>query len=90
MALAGLRLAELLNSTIGKMTPGDFATTAQPGLSTAKQTASSGPKVWVNTSSGVYHCPDTRWYGATRTGVYLAEAEAREKGYRPAYGKVCE
>lgn len=22
-------------------------------------------KVWVNTDSHVYHCPDTRWYGTT-------------------------
>lgn len=45
--------------------------------------------VWVNTSSGVYHCPGTRYYGATLRGRYLAEAEARQGGFRPAYGKVC-
>jgi hypothetical protein len=46
-------------------------------------------KVWVNTDSGVYHCPGTRWYGATRHGVYMTQAEAQKKGYRPAYGTVC-
>jgi hypothetical protein len=46
-------------------------------------------KVWVNTNSGVYHCPGTRWYGATKQGVYMTQAEAQKKGYRPAYGKVC-
>ena len=30
MALAGLRLAKLLNETIGKMTPKDFAISSQP------------------------------------------------------------
>jgi len=46
-------------------------------------------KVWVNTNSGVYHCPGTRWYGNTKTGEYMTQKQAQEKGYRPAYGKVC-
>jgi hypothetical protein len=46
-------------------------------------------KVWVNTNSGVYHCPGTRWYGKTKSGEYMAQKQAQEKGYRPAYGKVC-
>jgi hypothetical protein len=46
-------------------------------------------KVWVNTASGVYHCPGTRWYGATKQGEYMTQAEAQKKGHRPAYGKVC-
>jgi hypothetical protein len=39
---------------------------------------------WVNTASGVYHYPGTRWYGQTKQGQYMSEAEARAKGYRPA------
>lgn len=46
-------------------------------------------KVWVNTASGVYHCPGARWYGATKHGEYMSQAEAQKKNYRPAYGKVC-
>ncbi len=46
-------------------------------------------KVWVNTHSGVYHCPGTRWYGKTKQGEYMTQKQAQEKGYRPAYGKVC-
>jgi hypothetical protein len=46
-------------------------------------------RVWVNTHSGVYHCPGTRWYGATKEGTYMKQAEAQKKGFRPAYGKVC-
>ena len=46
-------------------------------------------KVWVNTNSGVYHCPGTRWYGNTKHGEYMTQREAQKKGYRPAYGKVC-
>ena len=47
-------------------------------------------KVWVNTNSSVYHCPGTRWYGKTRQGEYMTQKQAQDKGYRPAYGKVCE
>src|SRR5688572_31711095 len=46
-------------------------------------------KVWVNTSSGVYHCPGARYYGTTKAGAYLLESVARQKGYRPAYGRTC-
>jgi len=46
-------------------------------------------KVWVNTTSGVYHCPGSRLYGNTKQGQYMTQAEAQEKHYRPAYGKVC-
>jgi hypothetical protein len=46
-------------------------------------------KVWVNTSSGVYHCPGTRWYGNTKRGKYMGECDAIKDGNRPAYGKAC-
>ncbi len=45
--------------------------------------------VWVNTRSGVYHCPGSRWYGKTKQGRYVSECEAQKAGYRPAYGKPC-
>jgi hypothetical protein len=47
-------------------------------------------KVWVNTKSKVYHCPGTRWYGATKAGEYMTQKEALDKGNRPAYGKYCQ
>jgi curli biogenesis system outer membrane secretion channel CsgG len=47
-------------------------------------------KVWVNTNSGVYHCPGTRWYGNTKVGEYMTQKQAQGKGYRPAYGKFCQ
>ena len=46
-------------------------------------------KVWVNTNSGVYHCPNTTWYGRTKSGQFMTQSEAQTKGYRPAYGAVC-
>ena len=47
-------------------------------------------KVWVNTNSGVYHCPGTRWYGSTKQGEFMTQKKAQEAGNRPAYGKVCQ
>jgi hypothetical protein len=43
-------------------------------------------KVWVNTSSGKYFRPGQQWYGKTKRGVYMSEAEAIRKGYRAAKG----
>ena len=46
-------------------------------------------RVWVNTNSGVYHCPKTRFYGSTMVGQFMSEADARNQGFRPAYGHAC-
>jgi hypothetical protein len=45
---------------------------------------SDNHKVWVNTPSGVYHYPGTRWYGNTNQGEYMSEADALASGYQPA------
>jgi len=46
-------------------------------------------KVWVNTRTGVYHCPGSRWYSGTKQGKYMGECEAKKAGYRPANGLPC-
>lgn len=46
-------------------------------------------KVWVNTSSGVYHCPGSQYWSRTNRGEYMTQAAARAAGHRPAYGKPC-
>jgi hypothetical protein len=56
---------------------------------TTQSTSSANVIVWVNTNSGVYHCPNTRWYGKTKSGRYMKQRDAQSKGYRPAYGAVC-
>jgi hypothetical protein len=50
---------------------------------TAAPAAGSG-MVWVNTSTGVYHREGDRWYGKTKKGKYMAEADAIKAGYREA------
>lgn len=53
--------------------------------------AAQGPSlVWVNPRSGVYHCPGASTYGRTTRGEYLSEAEARQRGFRPAGGRPCD
>jgi hypothetical protein len=46
--------------------------------------AKSNLMVWVNTDSGIYHKPGTRFYGKTKQGKYMSEADAIKAGYRPA------
>jgi hypothetical protein len=50
----------------------------------APQAKTHGPLVWVNTNTGVYHYPGTRWYGHTVSGRYVSEEEAIAEGDRPA------
>jgi hypothetical protein len=47
-------------------------------------------KVWLNTATNVYHCPGTKYYGTTKAGTYMTEAEAQAKGARPDHGKPCK
>lgn len=54
-----------------------FMLTATPSCSPG-----SAGCVWVNTRSGIYHEPGTRWYGDTSRGRYMTEDDASRHGYR--------
>ena len=70
----------------------DASIEASPGGASANaRSSAANPKtsparnagmVWVNTESGVYHRPGTRWYGRTKQGKYMTEADAVKAGYK--------
>ncbi len=43
-------------------------------------------EVWVNTRSGKYFKPGSRYYGKTKRGKFMTELDALDSGYLPAGG----
>lgn len=60
-----------------------------PTAAVPAPSANSG-KVWVNTHSKIYHCEGSKFYGKTKTGEYMTEADAQAKGFVANRKKICK
>jgi hypothetical protein len=82
------------SGTPGSTKPGPSSTgsatssTATPAPAAPAKTqtppANGAGVVWINTDTGIYHKQGTRWYGKTKHGKYMLEADAVKAGYKPA------
>ena len=78
------------NSASGGKAPanagGNVVLTEPPGAAILAEKAAAG-EVWVNAKSGAYHKPGTQYYGKTKQGFFLPEADAIAQGYRGVQGQ---
>jgi len=83
-------VASVLSKPVPTAASGKRLSPAQ--VAAAKTAAPGGGPglVWVNTASNVYHCNGTTFYGKTKAGAYMSEADAKAKGAHGERGTTCE
>jgi Helix-hairpin-helix motif len=64
--------------------PAASTTTRTPSTPTAVQQPPVKGMVWVNLSTKVFHREGDRYYGNTKSGKFMTEADAVKAGYREA------
>ncbi len=67
----------------GAVTPPRQGAASRPTDTAAQSSAPPQPgMVWVNKETKVFHRAGDRWYGKTKKGQYMTEADAVKAGYR--------
>jgi hypothetical protein len=56
----------------------------------AQSAAQSRIRVWVNSRSGFYYCPDSKLYGKLKPGFFTSQGKAQQAGYRPPFNDMCQ
>jgi hypothetical protein len=83
---AGSAASSTKNATGNAANSAKNATTN--GTSTAKNAGAATPPspgmVWANTSTKVYHTSGSKYYGNTKSGKWMTQADAQKAGYKQA------
>jgi hypothetical protein len=64
----------------GASQPSKTTSAGAPSAADIAAARASG-KVWVNLDTGIYH-KGGRWYGKTKNGRFMSEADAKAAGYK--------
>ena len=86
MAPNGLEIHPVLSLRVSSPAPGDTASAQMRSL--LGDSVALADSVWVNTSSGVYHCPGAQWFGRTVRGRFLTEHDPRQSGAAGGWAPV--
>ena len=83
-SVAELGKAGVPKPTVDKITPLVTVGAEPKGASTPEPAAKTLPQkgmVWVNTESGIFFREGDRWFGKTKEGKFMSEADAKKAGY---------